>query len=297
MQMFNRGSFAPKGAAEEGDSGRWEDGGQMGQTDDLTPDDHAASLLKTIEAEIIPRLMLAHRGPSNDDRGPADSLPRATAEQVAELTKIILRRDPAGAQAYVRARHGAGLALETMYLDLLAPVARKLGDMWDSDECDFTQVTVALWRLQQIVYEYSPAFQRDHRARHAGRRALLVPAPGSQHTFGVVIVAEFFRRSGWDVRGEPNATETDIKNSLGGEWFDVLGLSVGAECLLPAVSSAILGLRKASRNPSLVVMVGGPIVAGTADFVARVGADGTAPDAAAAVALAETLVSRRAAPP
>jgi len=183
-------------------------------------------------------------------------------------------------------RYGsAGVALNKIILRL------------DTDECDFTQVTVALWRLQQIVYEYSPAFQRDHRARHAGRRALLVPAPGSQHTFGVVIVAEFFRRSGWDVRGEPNATETDIKNSLGGEWFDVLGLSVGAECLLPAVSSAILGLRKASRNPSLVVMVGGPIVAGTADFVARVGADGTAPDAAAAVALAETLVSRRAAPP
>ena len=103
MQMFNRGLFAPKGAAEEGDSGRWEDGAQMGQTDDLTPDDHAASLLKTIEAEIIPRLMLAHRGPSNDDRGPADSLPRATAEPHREAAADPLREfgpehqgDPAG---------------------------------------------------------------------------------------------------------------------------------------------------------------------------------------------------------
>ncbi|MEK8031295.1 cobalamin-dependent protein [Ideonella sp. DXS29W] len=266
-------------------------------TQEQARDDRAASLLRTIEAEIIPRLMLAHRGPSNDDRCPAEPPPRVGAEQVEELTRIILRRDPAGAQAYVRARHGSGLALQTIYLELLAPVARRLGEMWSDDSCDFTQVTVALWRLQQIVYEHSPAFQRDRRHRFSGRRALLVPAPGSQHTFGVVMVAEFFRRAGWDVWGDPTATEADIAGALASECFDVLGLSVGSECMVTSVSSAILSFRKVSRNPSIVVMVGGPVVPLLHDFVSRVGADGTAPDAATAVALAERLVAQRAASP
>lgn len=297
MQMFTRGLAAPQGARDDDDPGRYRDGAPMAKADDSTPEDHAASLLRTIEADIIPRLMLAHRGPSNDERGPLESSARAGTDQVDELTRIILKRDAAGAQAYVRARHGAGLSLESIYLDLLAPVARRLGDMWNTDECDFTQVTVALWRLQQIVYEHSPAFLRDRRQRFTGRRALLVPAPGSQHTLGVVIVAEFFRRAGWDVRGDPNATEGDISQSVSSDWFDVVGLSVGSECLVAGLASAILALRKVSLNPAIVVMVGGPVVGLQHDFVARVGADGTAPDAAAAVALAERLVADRAAPP
>ena len=76
-------------------------------------------------------------------------------------------------------------------------------------------------------------------------------------------------------------------------WYDLLGLSVGSECHLEAVASAILTMRKASLNPAVVVMVGGPVVGLVDDFVARVGADGTAGDARCAVAEAERLVAAR----
>jgi len=68
---------------------------------------------------------------------------------------------------------------------------------------------------------------------------------------------------------------------------------LGAECQAKAVSSAILKLRKASKNPAVVVMVGGPAVVLSPEFVVLVGADGTAPDAASAVTEAESLVARR----
>lgn len=294
MQMFTRGSTPA--AAEEGVPARW-DCGQPGAAPDLTPDDHAASLLRTIEAEIIPRLMLAHQSPSNDAQAPPELPATVGPEQVAELTDIVLRRDAASAQAYVRAFHAAGLPLDSLFLNLLGPVAQRLGAMWEADLCDFTQVTVGLWRMQQIVYEYSPAFQRERRARLVTRRALLVPAPGSQHTFGIVIVAEFFRRAGWEVQGEPNASAAAVITQVANHWFDVLGLSVGSEAHAGPLASAILTLRKASLNPDMVVMVGGPVVALIPDFVARVGADGTASDAAAAVLVAENLVSLRESPP
>ena len=73
------------------------------------------------------------------------------------------------------ARRGA--SVETLYLDLLAPTARHLGDLWDADVCDFTEVTVGLGRLQQVLHELSPAFQseiaqpRARPARPAGARA------------------------------------------------------------------------------------------------------------------------------
>ena len=257
------------------------------------PSECAASLRRTIEAEIIPRLMLAHLLPSNDALAPVDSRPELGADEVEVLTELVLRRDSAAAQAYVRARQHAGLAVETLFLGLLSPVARRLGEMWEADLCDFTQVTVGLWRLQQLVFEYSDVFQRDRRMRASRRRALLAPAPGSQHTFGVVMVGEFFRRAGWDVRGDPSAGLAEVRSCIAADSFDLLGLSLGAECQAKAVSSAILRLRKASKNPAVVVMIGGPAAVLSADFVKLVGADGTAPDAASAVTEAESLVARR----
>lgn len=306
MQMFTRSLF---GAGEDGlFNDRWDCDLRAMRSDRassasrqasgrIEPEDKAASLLRTIEAEIIPRLMLAHRPPSNDDIAPADPAASAGPEQVAELTEIILHRDPSSASAYVRGWQSKGLSIERTYLDLLAPTAQRLGALWEADLCDFTQVTVGLWRLQQIVYEHSGAFRdsapAESAAEGARRRAMIVPAPGSQHTFGVFMVGEFFRRAGWAVWGDPLSTVDDMASALRGEWFDVVGLSVGSECHVDATASAILALRKTSLNPDVVVMVGGPIVASWANFVQQVGADATAADAADAVAEAERLVALR----
>ena len=294
MQMFTRGDFAESEATTT-TTQAWDPDAARSETADcaLGPAECAASLRRTIEAEIIPRLMLAHLLPSNDAFAPADSRPELGAEEVGVLTELVLRRDSAAAQAYVRARHHAGLTVETLFLGLLSPVARSLGELWETDQCDFTQVTVGLWRLQQLVFEFSDVFQRDRRMRVSRRRALLAPAPGSQHTFGVVMVGEFFRRAGWDVRGDPSASLGEVKNCIAADSFDLLCLSLGSECQEKAVSSAILKLRKASKNPAVVVMVGGPAVVLSPEFVDRVGADGTASDAASAVTKAESLVARR----
>lgn len=302
MQMFTRSLL---GAGEEGPVGDlWDvdlhamcsdrsSGARRQAAGRIAPEDKAASLLRTIEAEIIPRLMLAHRKPSNDDVAPCQAEFTVGAEQVSELTEMVLHREPAAASDYVRQCRSSGLSIERTCLDLLAPAAQRLGALWEADLCDFTQVTVGLWRLQQIVHEYSTAFRDEAPASGPARRAMVVPAPGSQHTFGVFLVGEFFRRAGWQVWGDPMASVDDMRSALSGQWFDLLGLSVGSECHIGAVASAIDNLRKVSMNPAVVVMVGGPIVGTREDFVQQVGADATACDAAAAVAEAERLVAQR----
>jgi len=77
------------------------------------------------------------------------------------------------------------------------------------------------------------------------------------------------------------------------EWFDVVGLSVGVDAQIEAVSSAIVAVRKASRNASVGVMVGGALFASRPELVAVVGADATAADAPQAVVQAENLMALR----
>jgi methanogenic corrinoid protein MtbC1 len=250
-------------------------------------------LVRTVEAEIIPRLMLAHRtGVADRMQTPQDRKVPGPLE-VAELVSLVLGVDAERPREYVQKLREHGASLEVLYLDLLAPAARQLGVLWEEDLCDFTQVTLGLWRLQQVVYDFSPSFQGSQARSPHGRRAMLVPVPGSQHTFGVLLVAEFFRRAGWEVWSEPSASADQLVLEVRSDWFDVIGLSLGAEVHLSRAASVILALRKASMNPGVVVMIGGPVVALRPELAALVGADVTATSATQAVSLAEQMVPGR----
>ncbi|MFM1987382.1 MAG: hypothetical protein RJA99_339 [Pseudomonadota bacterium] len=257
--------------------------------------DPRAWLERTIETEIIPRLMLAHR---HAGIAAADTLDAGTEEigrdDVATFTGLLLHDDVVACESFVGALRERGVGLGEVYLDLVAASARRLGVLWENDECDFAQVTLSLWRLQNLVFDLSPQLPEAWNPRPGGtRRALLAAAPGSQHTLGLLVVAEFFRRAGWDVWSDPCASEGDLAALVRSEWFDLVGLSVGMDGHVQALGSVILALRRASRNPQVGVMVGGPILANRPQVVAEVGADFTATDARQAVERADAFVASR----
>ena len=111
--------------------------------------------------------------------------------------------------------------------------------------------------------------------------------------FGLSVVAEFFRRDGWDVVGGVAGTDIDPAQWVREERFDVVGLSVGSELKLPWLSERIAAVRRASCNPDLVVMVGGPVFSADPANVQRVGADLTS-GADTAPAMAEEFLMRKA---
>ena len=256
-------------------------------------------LLSTIETEIIPRLVKAHRVADPladalaDVQQPLPGPVRPRESAVEELAQIILANHAGVAAGYIDGLRADGVTLETLYLDVLTPAARRLGELWEADLCDFTQVTIGLLRLQQLMYELSPAFQDDAQRGVQLHRAMLVPVPGSHHTLGLLMVAEFFRRAGWGVWGDPAAAQADLVEAAQTNWFDMVGFSVGAVSQLSNLKAAITAIRRASLNPSIVIMVGGPVFLDSPALVAEVGADATAPDAALAVEAAMRLIPPR----
>jgi methanogenic corrinoid protein MtbC1 len=183
--------------------------------------------------------------------------------------------------------------MESIFLDLFSPVARRLGELWNEDLCDFTQVTLGLWRIQKMVYELSSSVPENlsGSTRTTPLRAMLVAAPGSQHTLGLTMVCEFFRRAGWDVYSEPCANAHELTELARHGWFDVIGLSASVDDQLEPLETFISDLRSASRNPSVGMMVGGPLFLNNASLVGEVGADFTASDARQAVELAESFAT------
>ena len=153
-------------------------------------------LSRTVEVEIIPRLVMAHAYTVPEVKAPS------VAAEVASFAGCVLGPESHRAMEVVQAYRDRGMPLETIYLELLAPTAQHLRHLWMEDEWDFAEVTLALWRLQQLLRDFSPAFCADAALKSVGLHALLTPGPGENHDighlmFGLVLAGEFFRRDGW----------------------------------------------------------------------------------------------------
>jgi methanogenic corrinoid protein MtbC1 len=250
-----------------------------------------ARLVRTIEGEIVPRLVLARRVM----RSPAATIDGATRApdevDVRELVRLLLAHDVGVASAYVETVRQRGASLESVCLDLLAPAARELGLLWEEDQCDFMQVTVGLCRLHHLLRELSPEFRSESSEHKLERNILLAPVPGDQHTFGIALVAQFLRKAGWEVWNEFPDNAAQILETVRTNWFAVVGLSIGSETRVEDVARMIRAIRRTSRNRSIGVLVGGPVLVGKPELALMMGADATAEDGPMAVLQAEQVCS------
>lgn len=247
-------------------------------------------LLTLVESEIIPRLMMAHR-----DQSPPLA-PAISRSEIVAFTHALLAQKISEANDIVREICERGAPIQAIYLELLTPSARYLGELWEADTCNFSEVTLCLWRIQTMLYDLSPAFQSDASARASAqteRRILIANLPGYQHTLGVSVLSEFFRRDGWVTLTIPSPQPREIHDSLSMDWFDVLALSASTDREIEDLAKIIKAARKTSRNPRLAIMVGGALFLRHPELVRVVGADGSAEDATSALALAANLVQHQ----
>lgn len=236
-------------------------------------------LSKTIEAEIIPRLVMAH-GAAHPLQLPEVSPGEIDVPGFAEL---VLGKGSDRAADYIQRYRDRGIPLERLYLELLAPTAQHLRHLWMNDEWDFAEITLGLWRLQQLLRDLSPAFCADAAVKTAGLRALLTPSPGDKHDighmmFGLVLAGEFFRRDGWDAWIEPDVTNVDFIETIRTQWFDVVEIFASGDKKLDDLASTIRLVRRHSPNPNIGVMVCGPAFTERPELVLLVGGDAIVSD-------------------
>jgi MerR family transcriptional regulator, light-induced transcriptional regulator len=245
-----------------------------------------ARLARAIETEVIPRLVKHHQDPLEAGIAPP------TTDEVQAMVHALIDESDDRIVALVQQLRSRGLSVGTLFLELLTPAARELGLLWEQDRVDFATVTVSLGRLQRLLRQLSPEFGSEVKHPHHGRRVLLTQPDTEQHMFGLAMVAEFFRREGWDVLGGVAGVGIDATAWVRRDWFDAVGFSIGSEQNLAWLRDTIVQVRRVSRNRSLVVMVGGPIFSLHPQWAADVGADATT-DGRGAPLIAETLVNGR----
>ena len=247
-----------------------------------------AAISTLIEGEIIPQLLVAHR--LRPERTAVHGGAVITPQDVASFASLPLLLQADELLVHVEGYLDRGVGVDSIFVDLLAPTARRLGDLWEDDACDFLDVTIGLWRLQEVMREIawgSPVITGPITAPH---RALFSPMTGEQHSFGATMVHDVFVRAAWDseVLVAPELRQLIAK--VANKPYDLVGLTVSCDASTEALAKTIKAIRSVSMCQEVRVLIGGQAINANPALVQEVGADGSAVDAPGALALANRLV-------
>ncbi|RYX95652.1 MAG: cobalamin-binding protein [Bradyrhizobiaceae bacterium] len=254
------------------------------------------AVVKTLRTQIIPKIVMALRSLPSRTVEPTDQ----TTGAIEAFAALALGDDDVAAFAYVETQIASGMSAEVVLLDLLAPAARHLGTLWESDATDFATVTLAVSRLQRIMRRISDTFVEEgvalgqNTGSGGGESVLLTIIPGEQHSFGLSMVAEFFRRAGWNLCTGPFESHQELTSLVHTHWFDVIGFSVSSDRRLDELKKDIGDIRRDSRNRHVGIILGGPMLIAQPGLVALLGADMMSVDAAHAPQQARDLMREKA---
>lgn len=254
----------------------------------IARDDVAARhsrLAQVVSHQIVPRLKALH------SKTP-EIAGIISPEEVDQFAHLLLNPDIRTAEAFVIVLRERGLPMDFLFVELLEPAARHLGEMWNNDECDFVDVTLGLGRLQRMLATFNCTHEDPMLVER--RCILMTTMPGEQHSFGVSMVEKFMRAGGWRVRSERVGSIDELNSVVKAEWFAVIGIAVGYDQHLGALSDAIRSVRAHACNRNVAVLVGGPLFAARPEMAQEVGADATASNAPLAVLAAQKIFDQRA---
>lgn len=219
---------------------------------------------------------------------------RALGSPVVTALAHALCEDDDDAELIVDDLLSAGLTLEDLCLDHLAPAARLLGDWWDNDKLPFTDVTIASARIHAIMRRISRAAPTPM-ARSQVRGAVFVAVPGEQHTLGVIMAADMFRRKGWDVGLLVGLTHDEVMARLTRDDRGVIGLSCSGDHSCAALGRLMTSLRR--HRPDAQLVIAGQVVSDPRRIAALPAADAIvtcAVEAEAVIAGLEQAIAPRA---
>lgn len=196
-------------------------------------------------------------------------------DDIDALVHLLVADDPAAAIRHMQSLDTGHLSSAARCLRLLEPAARALGDLWQHDDCTEVAMTIGLCRLQSMLHRLMAPAARA--TIHGLPSVLVVPQPGELHRFGAALDAEMLWQAGWQTQFEAPADDAALESLVSESWFDAVDLTLSSsfrrEHWLPRMAVTIAELRRASRNPNLVVHVSGRIFHEQAGAGIVIGAD------------------------
>jgi MerR family transcriptional regulator, light-induced transcriptional regulator len=253
-------------------------------------------LNKTIESEIIPRLLMGHKLESaNQVSDILTNNIEVKQTEIVDFCQTLLDGPIADCFTFIDQMQKSGHSLISLYMNLIPASTRRLQQLWETDENSFTEVTLALGRAQNLIHQLSPAFMSQGKLSEFQGNALLINAPGSQHTLGILIMGEFFKLNGWNTTVEIETSSAELKDRIRSQAYDLLAISISCEDQWGTMETLLNEVKKASKNKGILTMAGGPLFDFKPELIQECSADICELTAEEAIKKVSDLIAQRSA--
>lgn len=251
-------------------------------------------LNKTIESEIIPRLLMGHKlNSANDQAIDQSNEMQVKQTEIVDFCQTLLDGPVEECFSYIDNMQRSGHSLISLYMNLIPASTRRLQELWENDENSFTEVTLALGRAQNLIHQLSPIFVNQGKFSDFQGSALLINAPGSQHTLGILMLGEFFKQAGWNTAVEIEISSDELKDRIRLQAYDLVAISVSCEAQWDTMETLLGEIKQVSKNKGILTMVGGPVFDYKPELIKACSADVCTLTAEDAIKEVSDLLSQR----
>ena len=231
----------------------------------------AALMLRTAAAEVNALPV--------DDRGliVGDG---AEALLARSYLAALLDGDKRRATQLVLSAVDSGMPVKTVHLEVFQPVLREVGRLWHIHRITVAEEHFVTAATQAAMSQLYPYIFRGEVRSHV---MVATCVSGELHEIGMRMVADCFELAGWDSYYlGANTPSKDVVAALRARKAQVLGISASLGRHLGQVAELVAKVR-AEVVPCPFILVGGRPFTVDPDLWRKVGADGMAIDADAAV--------------
>ena len=203
------------------------------------------------------------------------------------LKQALIEGDDQAVAALTQRALDEGDPAETILNEALTSGMEKVGELFEQGEYFVPELLLAARAMQGAMEVLRPLLAASDYQPMG--KVVMGTVQGDLHDIGKKLVAMMLEGSGFEVidLGTNVPPELFVK-TVEESGAQLVGLSALLTTTLPAMETTVGALREAELPTQVKVMIGG--APATSTFAKDIGADGYAPDASSAVALARRLV-------
>ena len=202
--------------------------------------------------------------------------------------EVLLRLEVAATREILEEALAAGMPLTRIYTAIFPPLMREIGRLWQMNKITVAHEHFCSAAVQSIL---SGFYDRLFGTAPCPNRSMLVACvEGEHHELGARTVADLFELKGWRtgfLGANLPPRELVALMTQAPRKPELIALSATMAEHLGKLASTIAAIRDGSNIP---ILVGGYLFRGSPNLAAKLGADGCADDAEAALAIADALV-------
>jgi 5-methyltetrahydrofolate--homocysteine methyltransferase len=180
----------------------------------------------------------------------------------------------------------AGLPARTILEEGMLAGMAQVGRLFEEGECYVPEMLMSARAMKAGLTKLQPSLKQTN--VQATGRVAIGTVKGDLHDLGKNLVGMMLEGAGFTVKDLGVDVPPEVFVAAANE-VDVIGLSALLTTTMGQMKDTLTALDAAGKRPKIKVIVGGAPV--TEEFARQIGADGYAPDASRAVAVAKSLIS------